>query len=85
MKNYLKLFTVITASITTTSYAQTIQQKIEEHSKDKKSVENAAKADVLIINKKNIWDSTGLKETKVNAKSSTIAKDKAKKKKCKKN
>ncbi len=51
--------------ISVASYAQTIEQKIDQAAKDKKRAENAAKADVIITNnKKKIFDST---ETGLNA------------------
>jgi hypothetical protein len=51
-----------TVFITTTSLAQEVKKKIEGQHKDPKTMQNSAKADVLIIDKKKISDSGMVKE-----------------------
>jgi len=53
------LLIAILIGISTASFSQDVQKKIDEHVKDKKSRENAAKADVFIMDKKKISDATG--------------------------
>jgi hypothetical protein len=74
----LLLFAIV-ASIATTSFSQDIQKKIDEHAKDKKTAENAAKADVFVIDKKKISDTTVAAKT-VNKTMVSSKKIKAKKK-----
>ena len=47
--------------VSTASFSQTTQQKLDEVKKDPKTIENAAKADVRLIDKKNIVDSSSAK------------------------
>ena len=48
--------------ITSTSISQDVKKKIEALQKDPKTMENSAKADVLIIDKKQIADSSMVKK-----------------------
>ena len=90
MKKYITLLFSM-ALITGASHAQTTEQRIDKQARDKKRAENAAKADVIIMNKKKIFDST---ETGLNArdyafeqkidKKEDVVKKSAKKKGCKK-
>jgi hypothetical protein len=52
--------------VSATSFSQTTQQKLDEAKKNPKTIENAAKADVRLIDKKNILilDSTSAKNIK---------------------
>jgi DeoR/GlpR family transcriptional regulator of sugar metabolism len=52
---------IVTAFISATSVGQEVKKKIEGQAKDPKTMENAAKADVLIIDKKKISDSAMVK------------------------
>ena len=69
--------------ISMASFSQTIKENIEKQAKDPKTAENAAKADVLLINKKAITDSTSVRQKPAtsNQTKSTV---KRKKKKCSK-
>lgn len=62
------------------SIAQSVQEKIEKQSKDPKTAENAAKADVFISKNKSIFDST----TNATGTKSSKASTGKKKKKCSK-
>lgn len=46
------------------SFGQTTKEKMDQIRKDPKTVENAAKADANLINKKNVVDSTSTITTK---------------------
>ena len=84
MKKYFTLLTAITF-VSLAANAQSVEKKIEEQAKDKKRVENAAKADVYIINKRNITDSsTTIKEASSANANVKAAKKQHKKKRCKK-
>ena len=61
MKKYL--LSCLLLAIVSTSFGQTTKEKIDQLKKDPKTTENAAKADVTIINKKNVTDTT----VKINA------------------
>ncbi len=74
------LLLIVVAFISTTSFGQEIKKKIEGQAKDPKTMENAAKADVLIIDKKKISDSTTIKQIPPGT-TSTVYKPVAKKKK----
>jgi len=77
------LLLAVALSISGLSFSQDVQKKIDEAAKDKKTRENAAKADVFIAKKRNIFDSTttSLKsETTIKKKSGTACKSKKKKK-----
>ena len=79
-----KSFALITGLIfiATASFSQTIKENIQKQAKDPKTAENAAKADVIIINKKTVTDSTAVKQQ---AATSNQTKSTAKrKKKCRK-
>lgn len=58
-KSFLSLLILTLVSVT--SFSQTTQQKLDEVKKDPKTIENAAKADVRLIDKKNIVDSSSAK------------------------
>jgi hypothetical protein len=59
MKKKSCLFIVASIFISMISFSQTIKENIEKQSKDPKTAENAAKADVFIPgNKKTISDTT---------------------------
>jgi Na+-transporting methylmalonyl-CoA/oxaloacetate decarboxylase gamma subunit len=62
MKKYF-LSILIMMVISVTSFSQTTQQKLDEVKKDPKTSENAAKADARLIDKKNVVDSTPVKNT----------------------
>lgn len=54
----LVLITVVSA----TCFSQTTQEKLNKLNKDPNTIENAAKADARLIDKKNIVDSTSEKK-----------------------
>jgi hypothetical protein len=56
---HLKIISILVAIIffSVSVQAQTIREKIDQQAKDPKTKENAAKADVYIVNKKAITDS----------------------------
>lgn len=89
MKKSFTLLIAITF-VSLAANAQSVEKKIEEQARNKKRVENAAKADVFIINKKNIVDTseTGLNARDYafdpNPKKKEPAKKQQKKKACKK-
>jgi hypothetical protein len=56
MKKLLLL--IIIGCMSTASFSQDVQKKVDEHAKDRKTAENAAKADVFIMDKKKISDTT---------------------------
>ncbi|MFN2458185.1 MAG: hypothetical protein ABR502_08300 [Chitinophagaceae bacterium] len=58
MKKKFLLMSIAISFICMSSPAQTIRDNIDKLAKDPKTMENAAKADVHIINKKIIHDST---------------------------
>ena len=58
MKKHFALLISIFLASATFSFSQTIRSKTDELKKDPKTVENAAKADANLINKKNITDSS---------------------------
>jgi hypothetical protein len=60
MKKYFLSFLVMTV-VSATSFSQTTQQKLDEVKKDPKTIENAAKADAHLIDKKNVVDSSPAK------------------------
>jgi len=60
MTKYFLSLLIITA-MSATSFSQTTQQKLDEVKKDPKTIENAAKADARLIDKKNVADSTSVK------------------------
>ena len=66
--------------ISTTSFSQEVKRKIEAQAKDPKTKQNAAKADVLIIDKKRISDSSMVKEVPAGT-TTTVYKPVVKKKK----
>lgn len=66
--------------ITTASFSQEVHKKIEGQAKDPKTKENAAKADVLIIDKKKISDTAMVKKIPPST-TTTVYKPVAKKKK----
>jgi hypothetical protein len=49
--------------ISTASFGQTTNQKLDQVKNDPKTIENAAKADAGLINKRNITDSVSVKNT----------------------
>jgi hypothetical protein len=53
----LLLFAIV-VSMSTASFSQDVRKKIDEQAKDKKTAENAAKADVFVVDKKKISDTT---------------------------
>jgi hypothetical protein len=55
MKKYL--FSSLLLAIVSSSFSQTTTQKLEQLKNDPKTAEKAAKADAIIINKKNVTDS----------------------------
>jgi len=78
MNNFL-LIAAITL-ISTASVSQEVKRKIEAQAKNPKTKQNAAKADVLIIDKKQISDSSMVKEIPSGT-TTTVYKPVAKKKK----
>jgi hypothetical protein len=77
------LLIAILIGISTASFSQDVQKKIDEHVKDKKTSENAAKADVFIMDKKKISDTTAAaKSVNKTVVSSKKIKAKKKVKKC---
>ena len=58
MKKHFALLMIIFAVSSTSSFSQTIRSKTDEIKNDPKTVENAAKADANLINKKNLTDSS---------------------------
>jgi len=57
LKHFAILLVIMIVSVTT-SFSQTIRSKTDELKNDPKTIENAAKADANLINKKNITDSS---------------------------
>ncbi|MDP9229702.1 MAG: hypothetical protein M3O67_03395 [Bacteroidota bacterium] len=57
MKKFILPFAIILVS-SIASFSQTIKQKIDQVKKDPETANKAAKADVLLIDKKNIADTT---------------------------
>lgn len=64
-KKYL-LLPVVVLFLSVTSFAQ-VEKKIEQAMKDPKAAENAGKADVLKIDKKNMSDSTFVPGEKISS------------------
>ena len=60
MAKYFLSFILITA-ISATCFSQTTEEKLNKVKKDPNTVENAAKADAQLIDKKNLFDSTSVK------------------------
>ena len=60
MAKYFLSFILITA-VSATCFGQTTQQKLNDIKKNPDRLENAAKADAQLIDKKNIVDSTSVK------------------------
>jgi hypothetical protein len=58
MRKYFLLLFITVATSATSSFGQTIRSKTDDLKNDPKTVENAAKADAGLINKKNITDSS---------------------------
>ena len=60
LKNIMKYFlsSLLMTCMFGIAYSQTEKQKIDHLKKDPKTIENAAKADAGLIDKKNIFDST---------------------------
>ena len=58
MRKHFALLMIIFAVSATSSFSQTIRSKTDELKNDPKTVENAAKADANLINKKNLTDSS---------------------------
>ena len=54
----VSLFITATMLISMTGFSQTVKQNIEKLSRDPKTAENAAKADVYITNKKKVISDT---------------------------
>lgn len=75
-----KFLLMAAAFIATTSFSQEVKKKIEGQAKDPQTKENAAKADVLIIDKKKISDTSMVKEIPAST-TTTVYKPVAKKKK----
>jgi hypothetical protein len=73
------------ALITTASFSQEVKKKIEGQHKDPKTMENSAKADVLIIDKKQISDSSMVKKIPPSTTTTVYKPVEKKKKKSKKN
>ncbi|GEO12244.1 hypothetical protein SAE01_47400 [Segetibacter aerophilus] len=67
---------------TTFGFSQTTQQKVEKQIRDPQRKTNAGKADAVIANKKNIFDSTTFNNTSADAGSRKTAKAGSKKKYC---
>ena len=85
MKHRYTLLTGFALFITASSFAQTVEQKIEAQAKDPKRMENAAKADVYSSrNKSIIADTTATYATTSKQVKSKSAAAKTKKKNCKK-
>ena len=59
-KYFLSLILII--AVSATCFSQTTQEKLNKLNKDPNTIENAAKADVQLIDKKNIVDSTSEKK-----------------------
>ncbi len=81
-KNCMNKFILMAAAalLTTTSFSQEVKKKIEGLAKDPKTMENSAKADVLIIDRKKISDSAMVKEIPAST-TTTVYKPVVKKKK----
>ena len=73
----------ISMFISMISFSQTIKENIEKQSKDPKTIENAAKADVYIVSDKKKIGNTPSALSSTNQ--SVIAKKTRKKKACRKN
>lgn len=63
-------------------YSQTTRQQVEKQIQDPKRKANAGKADVIIANKKNIFDSTTFNDNTSDANNNKTVKTSAKKKHC---
>ena len=83
MKKKFCLFITTSMFISMISFSQTIKENIEKQSKDPKTVENAAKADVYIVSDKKKISNTPSEESATNQ--NRTAKNSRKKKSCRKN
>jgi hypothetical protein len=63
-------------------YSQTGQQQVEKQIQDRQRKANAGKADAIIANKKNIFDSTTFHENTTDASNSKTVKASSKKNHC---
>ncbi|HLG40542.1 MAG TPA: hypothetical protein VI461_12780 [Chitinophagaceae bacterium] len=67
MAKYFFLILVMTV-VSVGSFGQTINQRLEHAKNDPKRMENAAKADAQLINKKNVTDSSVAKPVIIKSK-----------------
>ena len=80
MKKICALITGVT--LTLFGYSQTTQQQVEKQIQDPQRKTKAGKADAIIANKKNIFDSTTFKNNTTEAANTSTVKASSKKKHC---
>jgi hypothetical protein len=80
----MKKICILIAAVacTTFGYSQTAQQKVEKQLQDPQRKANAGKADAIIANKKNLFDSTTFSNKTVDAVDGKVVKASTKKKQC---
>lgn len=80
MKKICMLITGVTFSLL--GYSQTTEQQVEKQILDRQRKANAGKADAIIANKKNIFDSTTFNNNTTEANNNKTVKASTKKKHC---